>query len=225
MTGTSSPRLGALAVWVIALASSCADRDDARHSSPPNESECAHPFVPSRVGTELEYRWASQQREATVTLSLRSARRQSATWSIRTQQREQVNSVELERACDEHGVEEPWVGIGATGPIAISHQTWRLPRELAPADRFEGTFDASILGLGITLTRTHVVAQREMIDVAGSTYDSLRVRLEDRSVGAAGVSESVAWVAPRVGLVRWEMRGPAGHDTVIELIAARIPGE
>lgn len=109
--------------------------------------------------------------------------------------------------------------------IAISSQSWRLPRELDPGDRFQGTIEASIAGLGIPLTRTHVVLDRRTIETAAGRFSAIGIRIEEQTTAAAEPARSIGWIAPRVGLVRLERAEPGGRDTVAELVSVRTIAE
>lgn len=223
------PRCGrvlALAVVLGVVTAACEERGQHRADTPA-VSACEHPFVPSRPGARLEYRWSSRDDEGTATLELLRVREQrgsaTALWAVRSSS-PAPSVVELERACDGRGVEEPWVGLGGGRGIELSGQTWRLPRDLAPGTQFGGTIDASIMAFAVTLERSHRVLEHEVVEVGGAAYDTLRVQIEERTVAAAEPAMSTAWIARDVGLVRFEARGPDGARSTLELSSARVAG-
>lgn len=176
---------------------------------------CAHPYVPTCVGTVLEYTWEGPAGQGTVRLALLRARAAGrgtvSTWSV------DANGLgEIERRCDAAGAEEPWIPLSSGAGIDLTNQTWRVPRELAPGVTYGGTIDAGLLGLAITLERTHTVTAREEITVGGHRYHTLRVGVEERTSAAAGPTASTIWIAREVGLVRLEY-GLGDERSMVEL--------
>lgn len=181
--------------------------------------------MPTTPGTELEYRYRGPQGESAAVLELIGARPSRGgatfTWAMETRG-SAVRSVILDRACDERGAEEPWVALGAGGS-ALGSQTWRLPRSLRRSERYEGTIVARVADFAVTLQRAHRVVGDQTIEVMGTSYVAIRVAIEDTTEASAEPIESVAWIAPEVGLVRLQRGVGTEHEVIYELVSARIP--
>ncbi len=123
----------------------------------------------------------------------------------------------LDRRCDGEGAEEPWLALNGAGALELGEQTWRVPAALAPGDAFEGTVQASVAGLTIPFTRSHRVTGRERVTTEVGTFDTLRVRIEERTSHAAEPTVIERWLARGAGLVRMEQTS-GGAEILYELV-------
>ena len=180
---------------------------------------CEHRYVPVRVGAFREYLWEGDAESGTIRMELMRAsptdEGAAFIWSVED---DLGNRSELVRGCDEDGAEEPWRALGAmpTG-LELREQSWRVPRVLEVGDRYAGTLQVTIASISMPLTRSHRVAARETVTVAGETFDTLRVEIEETSPAATEPVPSVQWLADGVGLVRGWV-GPEGYRTTVELV-------
>lgn len=201
--------------------------DEPANAGQPPRFSCSHPYIPFRVGTVLTYLWEGPQ-QGTVTVRLARAQEHADgmtyRWVIETETGQRSTRLELARECDLRGAEEPWVGIGAGGPIQLANQTWRLPHELAEGSTYGGSLQTTLLGLSITIARSHTIGEATHVEVEAGSYDVLEVAIEDRTEHAAPIA-SRAFLARGVGLVRLELSDPSGQTASYELASVHIPVE
>lgn len=182
------------------------------------DGSCTHPFIPTTVGAFREYRSESERGAGTIRIELLRERiegRESVlTWGMR----EDSGPVsEVERRCGPDGAEEPWLVLGSAPGLALDHQTWMLPRRLEPGTTYGGEFEARIGTFGVTIRRTHRVAERERVSVAGERYEALRVEVEERATAASEPVPTTLWIAEGVGLVQMVL-GPDEYRTDVTLV-------
>lgn len=190
------------------------------------DARCTHPYVPTEIGTELEYRVLAPRGEGRERLRLvraRSVRGATAlTWSVESLGSDSRRVVHVDRACDSEGAEEPWVALGAAVPgVRLVQQTWSMPRD-PTSTRYGGALELDVLGAPIMLRRLHRVVGHEQVEVDAGAFECVRVELEDET-GANGTPiTAVAWIAPSVGLVRMHLGGGAPEGASYELVSVRM---
>ena len=218
----------------------------ATDESEPSTLGCDHPFVPSAPGAWRRYRWAQsgEERAAELRIEALSARElengdREITWQVEVtaldDRSELANERMTTRCTPGRDAEEPWFGIleRSLSLRLTDEPRWRWPAQLRPGARFEGTaiFDpqgaqmrmpADVRGPQVLrVTRSHVVGERESVDVPSGRHRAWRVDFEERySFGDRGEQgRGTAWVAPEVGMVKLRQENSRGVVQTIELVA------
>ena len=207
---------------------------------------CDHPFVDARAGQWRLYRWTSSDLDQAARLLVRAQRtvalesgEREVIWMVRAneeEENERLAQMTLHTRCVPGGdAEEPWFGIlERVIDLRLTRATprWRWPATLAPAVAFRGTatLDPSnadarmpdgIEGSPmLTITRNHVVAERERVEVRGGTFDAWRVAYEERqAIGTHGeTGTGTIWVTEDIGLVKTVAENSRGVTQTIELV-------
>lgn len=175
-----------------------------------------HPFIPTTVGDVREYRWESPSGAGTIRMELASQRRSRDGFELHWTTHGEHSS-EFLRSCDETGAEEPWLALSASPDgMHLPQQSWRVPADLPVGQTFGGTLTVSMLGLGVTIMRTHRVAARETIHALGREVSTLRIDVEERTEHASQPIASTQWIAEGLGLVRMRI-GPDGQQSEVQL--------
>jgi hypothetical protein len=215
------------------------------------DGDCAHPFVPSAVGTWRRYRWTQNGSDQAAILRFDADRvEESDEGQRRVRWRMRIESVEdgtelaattLDTWCRPgEDAEEPWFGIleRAMGLRMLpSPDRWRWPAALRPEVTFEGEvrFDprgapiepprSLVAPTTLTITRRHAVVRREEVTVPAGTWDAWRVDYEERHSFAQRGEEGpgTLWVAPGVGLVRMRAENSRGQAHALELAGMGDP--
>lgn len=184
---------------------------------------CDHPYLPGALGTTLRYEWHGPGGDAEIHLRLAGEDAEVQRWTVETIARGRSDRIEIERRCGGDGAEEPWVGLGVPPGMTIGRQSWVLPREPRPGDRWSGVIELSLLGVSLTLTREQRVVGRERIAVGAATYDALHVAIVESSAHHATPAASEAWIARGVGLVRMSVAPGTEHEAAYELSHVLVP--
>lgn len=208
---------------------------------------CEHPFVPSAAGAWRRYSWrqSGEERAAVLRIEARSVReledgQREVTWRVEVtaaDDRSELAREEMTTRCvPGRDAEEPWFGI-LERSLALrltDEPRWRWPARLRAGERFEGTatFDpqgadmripAEVRGPQVLrVTRSHVVGEREAVEVPAGSYRAWRVDYEERHAFAERGEQGTGtiWVAPEVGMVRSRAENSEGVVQTIELVAS-----
>lgn len=198
-------------------------------------SDCEHPLLPRRVGTQLTYRVRVEDgsgTEAIQRIRLREVAPEGTGWTLRWDlalgeepwgELEERNALStMETSCWRAGAQPHWLLFPAH---EVNRWTW--PAEMAPGVEFSGqlSFEMSH-GIQIEMERAHRVGPTEAIEVAGRNWDATRVSFTGRGGPVGSEPEEqhgTLWVAQEVGLVRSETHGDASPTRVMELIEVRLP--
>lgn len=218
-------------------------------SEPPSSvaATCRHPYIPTRVGTELAYRIAGAS--GTTGMAFLTAESSSAlgvetvwTLDISIDGGRSIRSTTPARCLTGRGAEEPWFSP-SLGLFQTRGDRWLWPMSLDVGVEFGG---ALVLGMvaptdgasdpaaaiaalaGVTemrVERSHRVVEQVQLTVPAGEFLTWRVEFDETDT--MGATETLGtgtmWVAADVGLVKSEMRIPAGGVSTWELESYELP--
>lgn len=207
---------------------------------------CDHPFVAARAGQWRLYRWTSSDLDQAARLLVRARRtialesgEREVVWLVQANEEEEnelLAEMTLRTRCRPgDDAEEPWFGIlERVINLRLTRRTqrWRWPAVLAPGVAFRGTAtldpshadarmpEGASASSMLIITRNHIVAEREEVQVPGGTFDAWRVVYEERQAfGTHGETGSgTMWVAEDIGLVKSRAENSRGVTQTIELV-------
>jgi hypothetical protein len=199
---------------------------------------CPHPYFPMQEGLELTYRAGSAQVVVTFSDVVGDGRAQSATLHMQHGER----AGQTQASCTPEGV----VTSGGLEGAALSMSGMEVnilstegvamppPAAMTPGATWSNTLKIELrpppsmkMPVGAvrsTFTKDSVVEGRERIEVAGRSWDALRIR--NTVTAMAGTSgqrslQSTLWLAPGVGILRIQ----TGESVDLELEQIKRPAK